>query len=43
MQTQKKGDGNVYCRILEQLEKGISPGSTGKEDMEKEDSKLCSW
>ena len=44
-----KGDGDVlhsttYCRrILEQMEKGISPESASKVDMEKEDTKLCSW
>ena len=35
---------STYCRrILEQMEKGISPESTNKADMEKEDSKLSSW
>ena len=33
----------AYCRrILEQMEKGISPESSSKADMEKENSKLCS-
>ena len=34
----------TYCwKILEQMEKGISPESTSKKDMEKEGKKTSSW
>ena len=43
--TQKEmATSTTDCRkILEQMEKGISPESITKADMEKGDSKLCSW
>ena len=39
----QKGDSNVYNILLEQMEKGISPESTSKTDMEKEGKKTSSW